>query len=234
MSYEHLAGRLIETQRSLLGQRAVDIAQSVDGLSVTDDGTVADVADEDREVLAALVDEYTAVLGQPAESRFRAAISEFEDEVVLPENLGGPTDPPTADSDGADEAAGAADADTDGVAGSQQLVRPAAKIETVVEYSTPPHTNLTEDIDATDDLASVYVVTEDEHGCEWRLPVEDAILNAVTSVTDISVEEVDALQEYVDTGVFEAAPGDDGTNAVSLEIEGHRVELQPHGDVHIA
>jgi len=234
MSYEHLAGRLIETQRSLLGQRAVDIAQSVDGLSVTDDGTVADVADEDREVLAALVDEYTAVLGQPAESRFQAAISEFEDEVVLPENLGGPADPPAADGDGTEEATGAADTDTDEVVGGQQLVRPATKVETVVEYSTPPHTDLTEEIDATDDLASVYVVAEDGNGCEWRLPVEDAVLNAVTSVTDLSVGEVDALQEYVDTGVFEADPEDDGTDAVSLEIEGHRVELQPHGDVHIA
>jgi hypothetical protein len=284
MSYEHLAGRLIETQRALLGRRAVAIAQSVDGLTVTDDGTVTDVADGDREVVGALVDRYADVLGRQATSRFRSAATEFEGEVVLPENLGGPAELPAADggatdtttgatdgtdetsrtateTDGATTGAGPATVGTDDTAtgtsdgttgatgttggavdgGTEDAGDPAdgerperaSDAETVVEYSTPSDTTLTGDVETAGDLASVYVVAEDRNGWQWRLTVEDAVLNAVTSATDLTVDDVGGLQEYVDSSVVEAALGNDGAVSFTFEIEGHRVTLEPDGDVHI-
>lgn len=232
MSYEHLAGRLIETQRSLLGQRAIEIAQSVEGLSVNNDGTVVDVTDDDREVIGALVDTYVAEIGQPAMSRLQSASAEFEDEVVLPENLDGPSDPTISDSDrteGTTEESSTENHITENL----EERKNTTDTGTVVEYSTPSNTTLTGDIDTADDLASVYVVAVDENGWEWRLPVEDAVLNAVMSATDLSISDVDSLQEYVDTSVVEAAPGTDGSVSFSFDIEGHDVTLQPDGNVHI-
>jgi hypothetical protein len=227
MSYEHLVGRLVETQRSLLGQRAVDIAQSIEGLTVTDDGTVSAMTGDRRAVVARLVDRYVSVLGGPAEQRLRSAATEFEDEVVLPENLGGPADVP---ADAADDRA-RADGTGEGATGAQ-IERPKST-ETVVEYSTPSNTTLTGDIDTAEDLASVYVIAEDQNGWEWRLTVEDAVLNAVTSATDLSVEDVGTLREYVDATVIEAALGTDGSVSFSFDVEGHHVTLQPDGNVRI-
>jgi uncharacterized protein YbjQ (UPF0145 family) len=231
MSYEHLAGRLIETQRSLLGQRAVDIAQDVDGLTVTAGGNVTDVVDDDRDVIGTLVDRYVSVLGRPAQQRLQSAATEFEAEVVLPANLGGPTSVPTPDGS-SDNGSGAEPAATGGAAGTQ-LERPEQTDETVVEYSTPSNTMLTGDIESTADLSSVYVIAEDENGWEWRLTVEDAVLNAVTRETELSVGDVGELHEYVDATVIEAALGADGAVSFSFEIEGYHVTLQPDGNVRI-
>ncbi|MFC6975493.1 HalOD1 output domain-containing protein [Halomicroarcula sp. GCM10025709] len=228
MSYEHLVGRLVETQRSLLGQRAIDIAQSIEGLTVTDDGTVASMTGDRRAVVERLVDSYVSVLGAPAEQRLRSAATEFEAEVVLPENLGGPTEAP---ADTTEEAAGTVEDAGDGTTG-QQIDRPKST-ETVVEYSTPSNTTLTGDLDTADDLASVYVIAEDQNGWEWRLTVEDAVLNAVTSATELSVEDVGTLRDYVDATVVEAALRSEGAVSFSFEIEGHHVTLQPDGNVRI-
>lgn len=92
MTYRHLAGRLIEAQRAMLGQRAVDLARTVDGIEVTNEGNVTAV--EDREAVAALVDKYVDILGDPALTRLESAATEFEDELVLPANLGGPEELP--------------------------------------------------------------------------------------------------------------------------------------------
>ena len=90
MSYKHLAGRLIETQRSMLGGPAIDIARSTDGISVTGDGTVTGIEGDGREVVDELAHRYTDMLGDAAESRLLAAAAEFEDELALPPSLGGP------------------------------------------------------------------------------------------------------------------------------------------------
>lgn len=92
MTYRHLAGRLIEAQRAMLGQRAVDLARTVDGIEVTNEGNVTAV--EDRDAVAALVDKYVDILGDPALTRLESAATEFEDELVLPANLGGPEELP--------------------------------------------------------------------------------------------------------------------------------------------
>mgnify|MGYP000126755689 CR=1 FL=1 len=90
MSYKHLAGRLIETQRSMLGEPAIDIARSIEGITVTDDGNVAAVDGDPRVVVDELARRYTGMLGGAAENRLLAAAREFEDELALPPSLGGP------------------------------------------------------------------------------------------------------------------------------------------------
>jgi len=92
MSYRHLAGRLIETQRSMLGKSAIQIARSVEGLGVDDDGTVTAVSGDSRAVVETLAQRYLEMLGSAAENRLLAAAKEFEDDLVLPPSLGGPDD----------------------------------------------------------------------------------------------------------------------------------------------
>src|SRR6056297_2799373 len=88
MSYNHLAGRLIEIQRSMLGQPAITIAQSIEGLSVSSDGNVENIEGDGREIVGTLFEQYTQMLGDPAENRLRTAAAEFE-ELDLPPALGG-------------------------------------------------------------------------------------------------------------------------------------------------
>lgn len=112
MSYAHLAGRLIETQRSLLGESAVKIARSTEGIVVNDDGAIERVEGDKRDAVAELAERYTELLGAAAEQRLVAAASEYEDELVLPAALGGPEtvpaeERPTVDSDGSAGAPGA-------------------------------------------------------------------------------------------------------------------------------
>lgn len=90
MSYKHLTGRLIETQRSMIGEPAIRIARSVDGITVTDQGTVTAIDGDGRAVVADLAARYTDVLGGAAERRLQAAADEFADELRLPPELGGP------------------------------------------------------------------------------------------------------------------------------------------------
>jgi len=92
MSYKHLAGRLIETQRSMLGEPAIEIARSTEGITVTDDGTVTGVEGEGRAVVDELARRYTDMLGDAAEMRLLAAAREFEGELALPPSLGGHAD----------------------------------------------------------------------------------------------------------------------------------------------
>lgn len=90
MSYKHLTGRLIETQRSMIGEPAIRIARSVDGITVSDQGTVTAIDGDGRAVVAELAERYTDVLGGAAERRLQAAADEFADELLLPPELGGP------------------------------------------------------------------------------------------------------------------------------------------------
>lgn len=92
MSYKHLAGRLIETQRSMLGKSALKIARSVEGIDVDDDGSVAAVTGDSRAVVETLSQRYIEMLGSAAENRLLAAAREFEDDLILPPSLGGPDD----------------------------------------------------------------------------------------------------------------------------------------------
>jgi hypothetical protein len=90
MSYKHLAGRLIETQRSMLGKSALNIARSVEGISVGDNGSVTAVAGDGHAAVETLAQRYIEVMGSAAEDRLLAAAEEFEGDLILPPSLGGP------------------------------------------------------------------------------------------------------------------------------------------------
>lgn len=138
MSYKHLAGRLVETQRSMLGQPAIEIAQSIDGLTVTDDGNVTSVDGDERETIDEMVERYSDVLGGPARGRLQTAAAEFEDELDLPPSLGGPDHLPGAgDGDNSSESAEAGEDDNSG--GSAE----AGESDADEESSEPPGTPIT-------------------------------------------------------------------------------------------
>ena len=93
MTYKHLTGRLIETQRSMIGDPAIRIARSIEGITVTDEGAVTAVDGDGYAVVAELADRYTDILGNAAQGRLVAAAAEFDGDVVLPPELGGPENP---------------------------------------------------------------------------------------------------------------------------------------------
>src|SRR6056297_3550300 len=151
-SYERLAERLIETQRTMLGKRAVDIARSVEGIEVTDDGQVANVADDDRAIVGALVDSYVDVMGVTAQTRLTEVAQEYED-LILPANLGGP-DP--ADEDGAD-------AETDSA-----VVTNIWGEEYAADSTDPDSANPIDVVET--DLHAIYVAVDDGTGSAVRVP----------------------------------------------------------------
>ena len=186
MSYERLADELIETQRSMLGQRAINVAQSVPGL-LFDDGAVIEVdggEDHDRTVIGTLVDEYVSIMGQSAHNRLDGVADEYADDLVLPENLGGPADlddadtgsPDTATPDAAKPAAadgdtataGGADgpaSDSGGASAAEDGYEPADPDEVVTNIWGEEHESEDDspDADPSDvDIESVYITVTDE------------------------------------------------------------------------
>src|SRR6056297_3005137 len=129
MSYNHLAGRLIEIQRSMLGQPAITIAQSIEGLSVSSDGNVENIEGDGREIVGALFEQYTQMLGDPAENRLRTAAAEFE-ELDLPSTLDG-----SAADESSPEEKGRESASDDG-ATSIEIQSPSGDRDPIPDTST--------------------------------------------------------------------------------------------------
>lgn len=227
MSYEHLAGRLVETQRSMIGQPAIEIAQSVDGLAVTDDGNVTGIDGDRRAVVDELVSRYADMLGGPARTRLRTAAAEFEEELVLPASLGGPDDP-SEDAAGkmADVPGATIEVESPGESGGDGSDGGSVVVEYTTQGNAPG-----EDDDA--DLASVYLMTEDEH--DWKTPitVADAIADAVTSAADLGHEDIGTLDDYVETERVLSVLGSEGAVSVSFDVEGRTVTLHPSGTVRV-
>jgi len=258
MSYGPLAQRLIEAQESMLGRRAVDVAQSIEGLSVADDGTVEGVDGgdaHDRTVIAALVDEYVSIMGQSAHNRLDDVAAEFEGDLVLPENLGGPaetddgasTDPGPAGVDGSttedgDDAEPGAVTDDAGAAGpsaddaDESGYEPAEPDEVVTNIWGAEHESEADepDGDPSDvDVESVYITVTDESGWEQPVPAGRAIVEAVTNVTDLTEDDLADLSTYVDTHRIVRLLETDETDPVSFEVEGHVVTLHADGGIHV-
>lgn len=270
MSYKHLAGRLVETQRSMLGQPAIEIAQSIDGITVTDDGNVTSVEGDERETIDELVEQYTDVLGGPARGRLQTAAAEFEDELDLPPSLGGP-------EDSADTGDGGEDEESSEPPGTPITVRsprgpdPGGREETaqltaeatveirrsireavtgttsgalrerngssdagaslgepvIVNYTTPRN-SAREDY-ASGDLASVFLLIEDEDGWQSPITVQDAVLDAVVEATDLRRDHLGDVADYVDPDCVLSVLGSDGAVPISFEVEGLTVTLHPGG-----
>jgi len=260
MSYERLAGALIETQQSMLGRRAINVAQSIDGLAVDDDGSVTDVdggAAHDRTVVGELVDEYVSIMGQSAHNRLDDAADAFADDLVLPENLGGPSElpadaeagadaEPTSDSAAADDDPGAgepasatgtaADAPPDAPPAADAEYEPADPDEIVTNIWGEEHASEDEspNADPSDvDIESVYITVTDDGGWEQPIPISRAIVQAVTNVTDLREDDLADLSTYVETHRIVRLLETDATDPVSFEVEGHAVTLHADGGIHV-
>ncbi|WP_084802595.1 HalOD1 output domain-containing protein [Halorientalis sp. IM1011] len=236
-SYERLAERLIETQRTMIGKRAVDIARSVEGLSVTDDGAVETVVDDDRTVLDELVLAYTDVMGESARTRLTDVASEYED-LTLPETLGGPsadeetaTDTVLAVDESGDEEATAAEVD-DAVAAAEDDAEEVVTniwgddVAAETEAATDPSP-----IDVVEgSFATIYVTVTGERG-EGPVPVGQLIVDAVVAETDIDPGDMDRLSSYVSADEIVALAEDPNRTSLSFSIEGHEVRLDEDGTV---
>lgn len=275
MSYKHLAGRLVETQRSMLGQPAIEIAQSVDGLTVTDDGNVTSIGGDERVTIDELVERYGEVLGGPARARLQTAAGEFEEELDLPPSLGGPDQPEEADETGDSDESDSGDEGPDeppgtpievrspresehtgggepveltaeatiGTRGSMREVVTATALgvtrrrdadggatlrePTIVNYTTPK-TIVRED-ETGGNLASIFLLIEDEDGWQSPITVEDAVLDAVVEATDLRRDELGDLVDYVDPECVLSVLGSEGAVPISFGVEGLTVTLHPGG-----
>jgi len=249
MSYKHLAGRLIETQRSMLGKSALEIARSVEGISVDNDGSVTAVTGDRRAVLETLSQRYMDVLGSAAETRLLAAAREFEDELVLPPTLGGPddtADPATADSDSTATGAlsdggtvsfqpptgtDAAGVDTTGQTDAEKALQDVAsipepmKVEYTVTSSIP---------DATDtDLDSVYLMPLEDDGWQAPISVTEAVTESLSNATDLGGEGIDAFVDAIDSHRLLATLDDENGETVSFYFEGVTVTFHRSGSLAI-
>lgn len=213
-SYERLAERLIETQRTMLGKRAVDIARSVEGIDVTDDGQVADVADDDRAIVGALVDSYVDVMGVTAQSRLTEVAREYDD-LVLPANLGGP-DPEDSDDESDDEEA--------------EIVTNIWDEEYETDHTGPDAPAEPIDIVETD-LDDIYVSFDGGTGNATRVPLSQAIVDTVVAETELERGHMDHPGTYVDAiQVVRLVDADPGTY-LSFTVEDHELHLHQDGSL---
>lgn len=242
-SYERLAERLVETQRTVIGKRAVDIARSVEGLSVTDDGAVEDVADDDRTVLDELVRAYTDVMGESARTRLTDVASEYDD-LTLPETLGGPPDAEETATDTVlavdeseaedataaevDDAVAAAEDDTAAEDDSEEVVTNIWGEDVAAETEASADPSPIDVVEGS--FATIYVTVTGERG-EGPVPIGQLIVDAVIAETDLGPDELDRLSTYVSADEIVALAEDPNRSSLSFSIEGHEVRLDADGSV---
>ncbi len=238
-SYERLAERLIETQRTVIGKRAVDIARSVDGLSITDDGAVEAVVGDEHTVLDDLVRSYVDVMGDSARTRLTDVASEYDD-LTLPETLGGPS----ADEDATDASQAANESiTTDGEATAEDVDDAVTAAEDgtagedmVTDIWGDDATAETETADPSPidvvegSLATIYVNVTSNRG-QGPVPVGQLIVDAVLAETDLEPDELEHLSAYVSADEVVTLAEDDDRSGVSFSIEGYEVRLGEDGSV---
>lgn len=236
MSYNHLAGRLIEVQRSMLGQPAITIAQSIEGIAVSNDGNVETIEGDGREIVGQLFERYTQMLGDPAENRLRTAATEFEGELDLPPALGGST------SDDAPDTADSEDDTVDSDATSIEIESPSTDQDSPAETGdavAEPRTLRREyeiqdgtytDAPGDSDLSDVYLLREEDG---WQVPisVEEAIAEAVASTAGRRDEEVGRIGEYTEPGEILSVLGSETETVASFEIDDSVVVVHPSGTI---
>jgi hypothetical protein len=254
MSYTHLAGRLIEVQRSMLGQPAITIAQSIDGLRVSPDGNVTAIDSDKGEVIATLFDRYTDILGDPAENRLRTAAIEFEDELALPPNLASTTedtDEPTdfkSDTDAPSQDLSASETEPDDriddatsieiqSPGDQESTnstlkaktdagtrRTAVRKEYTIQNGSEPAAG------DHSDLTSVYLLRE-ESGWQVPISVEEAITDAVAEEAGLGDDELGQVGDYTEAGEILSVLGSETETVASFEVGHAIVVVHPSGTI---
>jgi hypothetical protein len=86
---------------------------------------------------------------------------------------------------------------------------------------------------ATDAL---YVFSPGEDEGEWvrPQPVEDVVVEEVTSSTDLTADDLDELATYVDLDELETHLADDPAGeALTFAVEGNEVVVEPDGTVRV-
>lgn len=251
MSYNHLAGRLIEIQRSMLGQPAITIAQSIEGLSVSDDGNVERIEGDGREIIGLLFERYTQMLGDPAENRLRTAAAEFE-ELDLPPALGGSAanesspeekDRDSVSDDGATSieiqspsgyrdsrpdtstAEAALETETDGKGGAVETEAELGTLQWEYTIQAGTYTG-----DENSDLREVYLLREEDG---WQVPisVEEAIVDAVATTAGRRDEEIGRIDEYTEPAEILSVLGSETETVASFEIGDVVVAVHPSGTI---
>lgn len=86
MGYDELASEMIERECDVLGDRAIGIAQDVEGIDVDDEGRVLAIEGDGVTVLGELADAYIDILGKATEASL-STIAQQYDDVELPANL---------------------------------------------------------------------------------------------------------------------------------------------------
>lgn len=87
MGYGDLAGEMIDRECDVLGERAIEIAQGVDGITVDDEGGVVGIDGDGSRVIGELADAYIDILGKATEASLSTIAQRYEDEIDLPGNL---------------------------------------------------------------------------------------------------------------------------------------------------
>lgn len=87
MSYEALVEDLVAAQKAILGAQAVEMARSVEGVELGDDGTVKRLSADGLDVVDALVSVYVADLGGAAKLTMKSAAEGYVDQLALPSAL---------------------------------------------------------------------------------------------------------------------------------------------------
>ena len=238
MSYTHLAGRLIEVQRSMLGQPAVTVARSIDGLSVTPDGNVDSIDRSGPAVVEQLFDRYTDMLGDPAERRLQTAAEEFADELDLPPKLrpegevahdeqSFDSEPHIEDATSIEVESPGTDADDSAQTEPTNTVELPAQGTTIRrEYTVQATTAPSDDTD----LADVYLLREQDG---WQVPisVEEAITEAITGKTELSERQRRHIDEQMQATEILSVLGSESETAVSFDIGPVVVAIHPSGTI---
>lgn len=84
MRYETLIEDLIESQAGIIGKEAINVARGIDGLQMTDDGSVERVDGDPVAVVDALVSAYVDDLGGAATVTMKKVAGGYADELDLP------------------------------------------------------------------------------------------------------------------------------------------------------
>jgi hypothetical protein len=66
-------------------------------------------------------------------------------------------------------------------------------------------------------------------------PVEEVVIEVVTDATDLSADDIDALEDYADrTALADHLDGEPADDPLTFDVEGHEVSVAPDGTVAVA
>lgn len=80
--------------------------------------------------------------------------------------------------------------------------------------------------------AETYIIRD--AGDEWvnPIPADEAIVDAVTSATDLTPADIDDIDTYVDSAEFSTL-FDGATTTLTFTVEGYEVTVDSTGDIDV-